>query len=91
MQKQKACAYCGRCVLRSFIAKYLDNPSNYYYALRQLKKLYSKPEVVVRSHLMALMNLLSIQNDNSHALAKLFMFLCMEPAVTDNIWNPEYL
>ncbi|KZS05218.1 Uncharacterized protein APZ42_031649 [Daphnia magna] len=57
--------------VRSYIAEYLDNPSTYYDALVELKKRYGQPQVVARSHLMALMNLLSIRDDDSDALAKL--------------------
>ncbi|KZS03695.1 Uncharacterized protein APZ42_033512 [Daphnia magna] len=57
--------------VRSYIAKYLDNPSTYYDALVELKKRYGQPQVVARSHLMALMNLPSIRDDDSEALAKL--------------------
>ncbi|XP_045034645.1 uncharacterized protein LOC123475716 [Daphnia magna] len=57
--------------VRSYIAEYLDNPSTYYDALVKLKKRYGQPQVVARSHLMALMNLPSIRDDDSEALAKL--------------------
>ncbi|KZS09232.1 Uncharacterized protein APZ42_026597 [Daphnia magna] len=57
--------------VRSYIAEYLDNPSTYYDALVELKKRYGRPQVVTRSHLMALMNLPSIRDDDSEALAKL--------------------
>ncbi|KZS07338.1 Uncharacterized protein APZ42_028883 [Daphnia magna] len=57
--------------VRSYIAEYLDNPSTYYDALVELKKRYGQPQVVARSHLMALMNLPSIRDDDSEALAKL--------------------
>lgn len=56
---------------RSYIAEYLDNPSTYYDALVELKKRYGQPQVVARSHLMALMNLPSIRDDDSEALAML--------------------
>ncbi|XP_045035173.1 uncharacterized protein LOC123475975 [Daphnia magna] len=55
----------------SYIAEYLDNPSTYYDALVGLKKRYGQPQVVARSHLMVLMNLPSIRDDDSEALAKL--------------------
>ncbi|XP_045027085.1 uncharacterized protein LOC123470615 [Daphnia magna] len=57
--------------VRSYISEYLDNPSTYYDALVELKKRYGQPQVVARSHLMALMNLPSIREDDSEALAKL--------------------
>ncbi|KZS02851.1 Uncharacterized protein APZ42_034559 [Daphnia magna] len=56
--------------VRSYIAEYLDNPSTYYDALVELKKRYGQPQVVTRSHLMALMHLPSIRDDDSEALAK---------------------
>ncbi|KZS09722.1 Ninjurin C-like protein [Daphnia magna] len=56
---------------RSYIAKFLDNPSTYYDALVELKKQYGQPQVVARSHLMALMNVPSIRDDDSEPLAKL--------------------
>ncbi|KZR97510.1 Uncharacterized protein APZ42_007579, partial [Daphnia magna] len=57
--------------VRSYIAEYLDNPSTYYDALVELKKRYGQPQVVARSHLMSLMNLTSIRDDDSEALTKL--------------------
>ncbi|XP_045027087.1 uncharacterized protein LOC123470617 [Daphnia magna] len=57
--------------VRSYIAEYLDNPSTYYDALVELKKRYGQPQVVARSHLMALMNIPLIRDDDSEALAKL--------------------
>ncbi|KAK4006372.1 hypothetical protein OUZ56_011525 [Daphnia magna] len=50
--------------VRSYKAEYLDNPSTYYDALEELKMRYGKPQVVARSHLMALMNLPSIRDDD---------------------------
>ncbi|XP_045036707.1 uncharacterized protein LOC116923391 [Daphnia magna] len=60
-----------RTEVRSYITEYLDNPSTYYYALVELKKRFGQPQVVARSHLMAFMNLPSIRDDDSEALAKL--------------------
>ncbi|KZR99552.1 Uncharacterized protein APZ42_004535, partial [Daphnia magna] len=57
--------------VRSYIADYLENPSTYYDALVELKKRYGQPQVVARSHLMALINLPSVRDDDSEALAKL--------------------
>lgn len=49
----------------------MDNPFAYYEALEELNKRYGQPQVVARSHLMAFMNLPSIRDDDSQALAKL--------------------
>jgi hypothetical protein len=57
--------------VRSYIAEYLEDPSTYYDALEELKKRYGQPQVVARSHLMALMNLSAIRDDDPYALAKL--------------------
>ncbi|KZR95651.1 Uncharacterized protein APZ42_010503, partial [Daphnia magna] len=57
--------------VRSYIAKYLNNPSTYYDALVELKKRYGQPQEVARSRLMALMNLTLIRDDDSEALTKL--------------------
>ena len=57
--------------VRSYIAEYLEDPSTYYEALEELKKRYGQPQVVARSHLMALMNLPTVKDDDPHALAKL--------------------
>jgi hypothetical protein len=53
--------------VRSYIAEYLKDTSTYYEALEELKK----PQFVARSHLMTLMNLPTIRDDDSHGLAKL--------------------
>ena len=57
--------------VRSYIAEYLEDPSTYYEALEELKKRYGKPQLVARSHLMTLMNLPTIRDDDPHGLAKL--------------------
>jgi hypothetical protein len=51
----------------SYIAEYLEDPSTYFDALEELKKRNRQPQVLARSHLMALMNLPVIRDEDPHA------------------------
>lgn len=57
--------------VHSCIAEHLDNPSTSYDALEEVNKHYGQSYVVARSHLMELINLQSMIDDDSQAEAKL--------------------
>ncbi|EFX75890.1 hypothetical protein DAPPUDRAFT_249801 [Daphnia pulex] len=80
--------------VRSCIVEYLEDSSSYFEALEELKKRYGQSQVVARSHLIALMNLPAIRDDDPHALAKLNRTLhgamhALRTAATSKIWNSE--